>query len=198
MPYAPSQLSRSDDKSSSDLVTRPIEVVPRTRHDLSYLEKRSRVARALGRLRDITLDGARGYAEAAREVDDAALAVWLSGEADERARLAGELGREVARLEVDPSGGDTFLACAHRAWMWIRARVARRSSDAAMLAECARGEAATARACERAASTVHRYGGGGAGALVSIVQTSTAKCTAEIAARRERLGTSCLPTTRSS
>jgi uncharacterized protein (TIGR02284 family) len=164
--------------------------IPRTQQAIvlrvgpSRLARHSRVARALNRLRDVVLDAARGYAEAARDVRDETLAAWLQERTNERGLLARELAQEVEHLDAYPSGGDTFLACMHRGWMRMRTLWNARASDTT-LAECLRGEAAMRRACDRAIARIRDIGTGSERALIRRTDESAERACTAIAARRQ-------------
>ena len=97
-------------------------------------------------------DGAAGFQAAADGVgrdDFKALFLDLSRQ---RQQLAGELQAEVPRLGSDPGDRGSAGGAAHRGWMNVKAAITGRD-DAAILAECERGEEIAVEEYEKALQT---------------------------------------------
>jgi uncharacterized protein (TIGR02284 family) len=85
-------------------------------------------------------DGQEGYRQAAEAVKDPQLKSLFNGYSEQRARFARELQTEARQLgEDEPEKTSSAAGAAHRAWINIKS-VATSGDDAAILAECERGE----------------------------------------------------------
>jgi uncharacterized protein (TIGR02284 family) len=94
-------------------------------------------------------DGEYGFHAAAGGVDDARLARLLRGYAEQRAAFARELRDEVRRLGGAPRKDGHMAAALHRGWINIKAVVTGKD-EAAIVAECERGEEIAVRNYEEA------------------------------------------------
>lgn len=99
----------------------------------------AKVIAALNELIETCRDGQEGFRTAAEGVTRTELKTLFYDLAQERARFVGELQTDVRRLGGDPEDTGSVAASLHRGWMNIRGAVAG-SDDAAIVAECERGE----------------------------------------------------------
>jgi uncharacterized protein (TIGR02284 family) len=97
------------------------------------------VASTLNQLIRTCKDGEEGFLVAAESVDDLNLRHLLESYSQQRAEFAAELQTEVLRLNQSPSDSGHLSASVHRGWMEIKA-VASARDEAAIIAECERGE----------------------------------------------------------
>lgn len=95
-------------------------------------------------------DGERGYLHAAESAKDPQLKVQLARYSEQRARFASQLQSEVRRLGGAPEKSGSTMAALHREWLDLRLAVTGRD-DAALLAECGRGDETALRAFGQAA-----------------------------------------------
>lgn len=93
----------------------------------------------LNHLIEVSRDAERGFATAARAVKTPGLKHLFYRLAEQRREFAQELLPHAHRLEGTAVAEGTALAALHRAWIRVKARVAR-NPDRAVLAEAARGE----------------------------------------------------------
>jgi uncharacterized protein (TIGR02284 family) len=85
-------------------------------------------------------DGQEGYKEAAEAVKDTKLKSLFNEFSQQRATFASELQSEASRLgEPEPEESSSAAGAMHRAWIDLKAAVTS-GDDAAILAECERGE----------------------------------------------------------
>jgi uncharacterized protein (TIGR02284 family) len=84
-------------------------------------------------------DGQNGFRAASAAVADSNLRHLLESYGQQRAEFATELQREVRRLSDKPAESGHASAALHRGWMGIKAGMTG-ADDAAMIAECERGE----------------------------------------------------------
>jgi len=85
-------------------------------------------------------DGQQGFRQAAEAVKDPQLKSLFSGYSEQRMRFATELQSQARRLgETEPEETSSTAGALHRAWINIKS-VATSGDDAAILAECERGE----------------------------------------------------------
>jgi uncharacterized protein (TIGR02284 family) len=85
-------------------------------------------------------DGQKGFQQAAEGVKDPNLKSLFSGYSQQRARFATELQRRARDLgESEPEKTSSAAGAMHRAWINIKS-VVTSGDDAAILAECERGE----------------------------------------------------------
>jgi uncharacterized protein (TIGR02284 family) len=94
-------------------------------------------------------DGEQGFRAAAGAVDDGNLQRLLESYSQQRSEFAAELQSEVQRLAQDPASSGHAAAALHRGWMDIKAVVTGRD-EAAIIAECERGEDLAVQAYEEA------------------------------------------------
>jgi uncharacterized protein (TIGR02284 family) len=97
------------------------------------------VISTLNQLIETCRDGQEGFRTAAEGVGDAELRRLFHEYSRQRARFVGDLQDEVRRLGGDPENSGSITASLHRGWMGLKAAVTGRD-DAAILAECGRGE----------------------------------------------------------
>ena len=97
-------------------------------------------------------DGQNGFRAAAASVADSNLQHLFESYAQQRAEFAAELQREVRRLAEDPADSGHAAAALHRSWMDIKAGLTGHD-DAAVIAECERGEDAAVRAYRKGLDT---------------------------------------------
>ena len=90
-------------------------------------------------------DGENGFRAAAEIVSDSNLRHLFESYAQQRAEFAAELQREVRRLADDPAESEHASAALHRGWMDVKATLTGRD-EAAIIAECERGEDAAVKA----------------------------------------------------
>ena len=84
-------------------------------------------------------DSVNGYREAAEHAEGNQFQQIFRDNADERARVAGELQAEVRRLGGTPDEDGTILGKTHQAWLDLKAAVTGRD-DKAIINEVERGE----------------------------------------------------------
>ena len=97
------------------------------------------VASTLNQLIQTCKDGEEGFQAAAAGVDDLNLQRLLESYSQQRSEFAAELQLEVERLAQDPARSGHISASLHRGWMNIKSVVTGRD-EAAIIAECERGE----------------------------------------------------------
>jgi uncharacterized protein (TIGR02284 family) len=103
------------------------------------------VSAVLNDLIEICRDGEQGFRTAATGIGDPRLRRLFESYAEQRASFARELQAEVARRGDEPARSGDAAGALHRGWMKIREAVSG-NDEAAILAECERGEAAAVRA----------------------------------------------------
>jgi uncharacterized protein (TIGR02284 family) len=108
------------------------------------------VTDVLNELIEICRDGEQGFRTAAAGIGDPTLRRLFESYAEQRASFARELQAEVARRGGEPARSGDALGALHRGWMKIR-EAASGNDEAAILAECERGEDAAVRAYRDAA-----------------------------------------------
>lgn len=84
-------------------------------------------------------DGADGYRAASEDVKDPALKQVFTEYASQRAQFASELRSYATSAGGDPAKGGSVSAAVHRGWINLKSVVTGRD-DAAILAECVRGD----------------------------------------------------------
>src|SRR5918999_4126680 len=97
------------------------------------------VISTLNNLIETCRDGQNGFQTAAEGVQKSELKTLFHTYSQQRARFAGELQDEVRRLGGDPEDSGSVAASLHRGWMGLKSVISG-SDDAAILAECERGE----------------------------------------------------------
>ena len=107
------------------------------------------VASTLNRLIQTCKDGENGFKVAAQSVDDLNLQHLLQSYSQQRSEFTAELQSEVQRLDQEPARAGHLAAALHRGWMDIKSLAAGRD-EAAIIAECERGEDVALKAYERA------------------------------------------------
>jgi len=95
--------------------------------------------RTLNELLSVTRDGERGFRACARRVRDWRLRTHLFERAHVCARAELELQASIEKLGGEPARRGTRMGTVHRGWVGLRAALVR-DDDAAILAECERGE----------------------------------------------------------
>lgn len=93
----------------------------------------------LNHLIETAKDGADGYRAASEDVKDPALKQTFARLATERAQYVRELQPLVAQLGDAPRDSGSAIAAVHRGWINLKSVVTGRD-DAAILAECQRGD----------------------------------------------------------
>lgn len=94
-------------------------------------------------------NGEEGFRNAAGKAEEDHLKTLFNNYCQQRAQLAAELEQEVRRLGGEAETGGTVAGAMHRGWMNVKA-AATGSDDAALLAECERGEDVAVEAYEDA------------------------------------------------
>lgn len=84
-------------------------------------------------------DGQEGFKQAAEAVKDTRLKSLFSEYSQQRSRFAAELQTAVRSLGEDPEKTSSTAGAMHRAWINLKSAITR-GDDAAILAECERGE----------------------------------------------------------
>ena len=107
------------------------------------------VASTLNQLIQTCHDGENGFKVAAESVDDVNLQHLLESYSQQRSEFAAELQSEVERLHQDPAEAGHIAASLHRGWMDIKSLATGRD-EAAIIAECERGEDVAVKAYEQA------------------------------------------------
>ena len=107
------------------------------------------VASTLNQLIQTCKDGEEGFKVAAAGLDDLNLQHLLESYSQQRNEFAAELQAEVRRMDQDPPDSGHVTATLHRGWMDIKSLVTGRD-EAAIIAECERGEDVAVRAYEQA------------------------------------------------
>jgi uncharacterized protein (TIGR02284 family) len=99
----------------------------------------------LNELIEICRDGEHGFRAAAAGIGDPTLRRLFESYAEQRAGFARELQAEAARRGGDPARSSDALGALPRGWMKVR-EAAFGNDEAAIVAECERGEDAAVRA----------------------------------------------------
>ena len=97
------------------------------------------VISTLNNLIETCRDGQQGFQTAAAAVERGDLKQLFHTYSQQRAGFVGQLQDEVRRLGGDPENAGSVAATLHRGWIDLKAAVTGRD-DAAILAECERGE----------------------------------------------------------
>ncbi|MGH9943035.1 MAG: ferritin-like domain-containing protein [Pyrinomonadaceae bacterium] len=97
------------------------------------------VISTLNNLIETCKDGQDGFRTAAEGVKNSDLKTLFHTYSQQRAQFAGELQTEVRRLGGDPEKAGSVAATLHRGWINIKSTVTGQD-DAAIIAECERGE----------------------------------------------------------
>src|SRR3954471_7258153 len=108
-----------------------------------------RTGSTLNELIQTSKDGENGFRAAAETVEDSNLRHLFESYAQQRAEFAAGLQLEVRRLALDPVDTGHAAAALHRSWMDIKAGLTGRD-EAAVIAECERGEDTAVEAYRRA------------------------------------------------
>ena len=106
------------------------------------------VASTLNQLIQTCKDGENGFKVAAESVDDANLQHLLESYSQQRSEFAAELEAEVERLHQSSAKVGHVAAALHRGWMDIKSLATGRE-EAAIIAECERGEDVAVKAYEQ-------------------------------------------------
>ena len=96
-------------------------------------------AQTINYLIETAQDGADGYRAASEDVKDAALKQVFTQYATQRAQFATELRNFATATGGDAAKGGSVSAAVHRGWINLKSVVTGRD-DAAILAECVRGD----------------------------------------------------------
>ena len=106
------------------------------------------LASTLNQLIQTCKDGENGFKVAAESVDDANLQHLLESYSQQRSEFAAELEAEVERLHQSAAKSGHLAAALHRGWMDIKSLATGRD-EAAIIAECERGEDVAVKAYEQ-------------------------------------------------
>jgi uncharacterized protein (TIGR02284 family) len=106
------------------------------------------VASTLNQLIQTCKDGESGFKVAAESVDDVNLQHLLESYSQQRSEFAAELEAEVERLHQSSAQAGHVAAALHRGWMDIKSLATGRD-EAAIIAECERGEDVAVKAYEQ-------------------------------------------------
>ena len=107
---------------------------------------------AINYLIETAQDGADGYRAAAEDAKDSQLKQVFSQFASQRAGFATELRNLATAAGGSPSKGGSVSAAVHRGWINLKSVVTGRD-DAAILAECKRGDENAVQAYDKALSS---------------------------------------------
>lgn len=107
---------------------------------------------AINYLIETAQDGADGYRAAAEDVKDPQLKQAFTQFATQRAQFVTELRNLAPTAGADSHKGGSVLAAAHRGWINLKSVVTGRD-DAAILAECQRGDENAVQAYEKAVAS---------------------------------------------
>jgi uncharacterized protein (TIGR02284 family) len=107
------------------------------------------VASTLNQLIQTCKDGENGFTLAGESVDDLNLQHLLESYSQQRSEFAAELQSEVQRLHQKSAEGGHVTAALHRGWIDIKSLATGRD-EAAIIAECERGEDVAVKAYEQA------------------------------------------------
>ncbi len=102
-------------------------------------DKNEQAISSLNDLIETCKDGEQGFRTAAEHVKDSELKTLFNMYAQQRARFGAELNNEVLRHGGDPAKSGHVSATFHRGWINIKSTVTG-NDDAAIVAECERGE----------------------------------------------------------
>jgi uncharacterized protein (TIGR02284 family) len=116
-------------------------------------EADEKVVTLLDNLIETCKDGQNGYRAAAARAQSPELKRFCRANASQRARFAADLQEEVHRHGVMPPRGGTVAGALHRGWLTVKTALLG-VADAALLAECERGEEAALKNYEAAARAV--------------------------------------------
>ena len=94
-------------------------------------------------------DGQNGFQTAMEGVEDSHLKMSFAEFSQQRAHFVGELQEQVRSLGGDPENTGSVAASLHRGWMDIKAVITSKD-EAAILAECERGEASAVKQYQEA------------------------------------------------
>jgi uncharacterized protein (TIGR02284 family) len=93
----------------------------------------------LNHLREVCVDGQRGFEAAAKAITEPSLHAELIQYSQQRKAFAADLQAAITSFGESPSEGGSLAGAAHRGWMDLKATLS--SNDRyAILAECERGE----------------------------------------------------------
>lgn len=106
---------------------------------------------AINHLIETAQDGANGYRAAADDAKDAQLKQLFSQYASQRSQFASELRDLASQVGGDVDKGGSVSAAVHRGWINLKSVVTGRD-DAAILAECERGDENAVKAYDDAMS----------------------------------------------
>ena len=105
-----------------------------------YMAQQKEIISTINSLIETLKDGQKGFQEAAEGVKDPNLKSLFSGYSQQRARFASELQSQARNLgESEPEKTSSAAGAMHRAWIDIKSAITS-GDDAAILAECERGE----------------------------------------------------------
>ena len=130
---------------------------------------RASTASVLNELIETCKDGANGYRTSAEDVKDASLKTLFAGFASQREQFAAELQQQVRSVGGAPETTGSTVAAVHRGWINLKSAVTGRD-DAAILAECERGDSYAVKAYETAV-----VDGGLPASVMPIVQRQAAE-----------------------
>jgi len=94
-------------------------------------------------------DGEEGFRTAAESLSDPDLRTLFQMYSKQRAQFAGDLQNEVIRRGGEPPSGGHVSASVHRGWMNLKSAITGKD-EAAVIAECERGEDAAVKNYEDA------------------------------------------------
>jgi uncharacterized protein (TIGR02284 family) len=111
----------------------------------------TKVISRLNDLIEICKDGEEGFRESAQAIKDPHLQSLFQDFSLQRAQMAGELQSEVRRIGGTPESQGSAAGAAHRGWINLKSAMTGQD-DAAIIAECERGEDVAKEAFSKAVS----------------------------------------------
>jgi uncharacterized protein (TIGR02284 family) len=111
--------------------------------------KNEKIVSTLNDLIEICKDGQEGFQTASEGVTDTSLKSLFSQYSLQRGQFAGALQAEVSRLGGSPEKGGSVSGSIHRGWINLKSAVTGHD-EAAIIAECERGEDSAKEAYEKA------------------------------------------------
>ena len=115
-----------------------------------YMPDQKEIISTINDLIETLKDGQKGFKEAADAVKDPRLKSLFTEYSQQRSRFASELQTQARSVgEAEPETGGTTAGAMHRGWINLKSAITS-GDDAAILAECERGEDAAVEAFEKA------------------------------------------------
>lgn len=103
------------------------------------MKLREEIINTLNDLLTRNFDAAKGYREAANDINELDIRTWLLRNAETRDKFISDLEKAILAGGGTPDRGSSLLGTLHRAWLDLKADISQYDT-ATVLEECKRGE----------------------------------------------------------